>query len=215
MISGDTNVKYLNDNGVTIWNEWADEDGNLGPVYGRQWRRWNIYENEGWSDYSKFEIDQLQNAIDLLKTDPDSRRIIVNTWNVADLNDMALTPCHMAFQFYSRPDGDKRYLSCHMYQRSADAFLGVPFNIASYALLTHMVAQITNHEVDELVVSFGDVHIYMNHVPQAFEQLKRSPYPRPKVRLNLDIQNIDDFKYKDILLIDYKSHPKIKAEISV
>ena len=201
MIRGNTNVKYLNDHGVTIWDEWADEDGNLGPIYGYQWRYGHI--------------DQLKYAIDTLKRDPDSRRIIVSAWNVADLQSMALHPCHFVYQFYSKEKDGKRYLSCHVNIRSNDIFLGTPFNIASYALLTHLIAQVTDHEVDELIYTIGDAHIYKNHIDQVYEQLNRTPYDLPTIKLNQDIKSIDDFEFEDIELIGYKSHKRIKAEISI
>lgn len=205
-ISGDTNIKYLKNNKVRIWDEWADEEGNLGPVYGHQWRHWNG------------KTDQLQNAIDTLKTNPDSRRIIVNAWNADEVDEAALPPCHTFFQFKSyapRQHETKRQLSCQMYQRSADWFLGVPFNIASYALLTHMVAHVTDHEPDELIMSFGDTHIYSNHVEQMRQQLERKPYKFPGVGLNQSVDNIDDFRFEDINVIDYNHHPLIKGKVAV
>ncbi len=202
-LKGDTNVKYLNDNGVRIWNEWADENGDLGNVYGKQWRSWTNEKGD--------TIDQIQNAIDLIKNNPNSRRIIVNAWNVGQLDSMALTPCHALFQFYVA-DGK---LSCHLYQRSADIFLGVPFNIASYALLTQMMAQVCGLEVGDFVHSFGDVHIYSNHVEQCKLQLSRETKTLPKIELNPAITNLFDFDYDDIKLVDYNPHPLIKGKVSV
>jgi len=202
-ISGDTNIKYLKDNGVTIWDEWADSEGNLGPVYGKQWRSWP---EPGWSD-----IDQLQQAIDTIKHVPDSRRIIVSSWNVSQLDYMALPPCHCFFQFYIA-DGK---LSCQLYQRSADVFLGVPFNIASYALLTSMVASICNLIPGEFIHTLGDAHIYNNHIEQVNLQLSREPKSLPKLVLNENIESIDDFCYDDIKIIDYDPHPAIKGKVAV
>lgn len=206
MLSGDTNIKYLNDNGVRIWDEWADENGNLGPVYGQQWRQWEAEDYMG-----PLRVDQVQNVIDSIKEDPNGRRHIVSAWNVGELEGMALPPCHVLFQFYV-VDNE---LSCGMYQRSADLFLGGPFNIASYALLTHMIAQVTNLDVGDLIISFGDVHLYNNHLAQATTQLLRSPYKAPSIKLNPKILDIDDFTYEDIELIDYEYHPAIKAPIAV
>ncbi len=202
IISGSTNIKYLVDNNVNIWNEWADEDGELGPVYGKQWRRW-----EG----KDTTVDQLKNLIDGIKNNPSSRRHIINAWNVADVKDMALPPCHAFIQFYV--SGNK--LSCQLYQRSADLFLGVPFNIASYSLLLMMVAQVTGYEVGEFIHSFGDLHIYTNHLEQVKEQITREPRKLPKVKLNKDIKNIEDFTYDDIILEEYDPHPAIKGKVSV
>ncbi len=202
-ISGSTNVDYLNQNGVTIWNEWRRPDGDLGPVYGHQWRKWNYGGPKGH--------DQLQEVIEQIKTNPDSRRLIVSAWNVGDLPKMALPPCHLLFQFHVQ-DGK---LSCHLTQRSADLFLGVPFNIASYALLTHMVAQVCGLGVKDLIISFGDLHIYKNHLDQVREQLLRAPRPLPVLNLNQDITDIDQFAYEDIQIGDYLPHPGIKAPISV
>ncbi len=202
-LKGDTNIKYLKDNGVRIWNEWADENGDLGPVYGKQWRSWT--KPDGTS------VDQIDKAIDTIKRSPDSRRIIVNAWNAGELEDMALTPCHCLFQFYVA-DGK---LSCLLYQRSADTFLGVPFNIASYALLTMMIAQVCDLEVGEFVHSFGDVHLYNNHIEQAKLQLSRQPHPLPRMRINKEVRNIFDFDYEDFTLEEYQFHPKISAPISV
>ncbi len=202
-IKGDTNVKYLQENGVKIWDAWADENGELGPVYGKQWRNWIKPNGES--------VDQLMRAIDLIKNNPDSRRIIINSWNAGELDEMALTPCHCLFQFYVA-DGK---LSCQLYQRSADTFLGVPFNIASYALFTMMVAQVCNLQVGEFIHSFGDVHLYTNHIEQAKLQLTREPRPLPKMIINSEVDDILDFTYEDFSLIDYDPHPHIKAKVSV
>ncbi len=202
-IKGDTNVGYLREHGVSIWDEWADEFGNLGPVYGKQWRAWEASDGR--------VIDQLMNTISALKTEPDSRRLIISAWNVGDLPHMALSPCHCLFQFYV----SEGKLSCQLYQRSADVFLGVPFNIASYALLTMMIAQVTGLEVGEFVHSFGDIHLYNNHVDQALLQLERVPFALPKIRLNPKVQSIDEFEYEDFTLEDYSFHPAIKAPIAV
>ena len=201
-VKGDTNIKYLNDNNVHIWDEWADDNGNLGPVYGKQWRSW---ENNG------VEIDQLKNAIELIKNDPSSRRIIVSSWNPADVSKMALPPCHCLFQF----NVIDNKLSCQLYQRSADIFLGVPFNIASYALLTHMIAQVCGYDVGDFIHTFGDTHIYLNHIEQVDLQLTREPMKLPKLKLNPLVDKIEDFKYEDIEILDYNSHPSIKGKISV
>lgn len=202
-LNGDTNVKYLQENGVRIWNEWADENGDLGPVYGKQWR--------SWSKPNGDTIDQISNAVHLLKTNPDSRRIIVNAWNVGELKEMALTPCHALFQFYVA-DGK---LSCQLYQRSADTFLGVPFNIASYALLTMMMAQVCNLQVGEFVHTFGDVHLYNNHLDQAKLQLSRKVKELPQMIINPEVDSIFDFKFSDFELVNYHPHPHIKALVSV
>jgi thymidylate synthase len=202
-LSGDTNIKYLQDNGVRIWNEWADESGELGPVYGHQWRSWPAPDGR--------HIDQIANLIHQIKTTPESRRLIVSAWNVSDIGKMALPPCHCLFQFYVA-DGK---LSCQLYQRSADVFLGVPFNIASYALLTMMVAQVCCLKPGEFIHTFGDVHLYSNHLEQAAQQLERDPYPLPEMHLNPHITNLFDFKYEDFELVGYKSHPHIKAEVAV
>lgn len=202
-LQGDTNVKYLQDNGVRIWNEWAREDGDLGPVYGKQWRSWTKPDGE--------VIDQISRAVDLIKTNPDSRRIIVNAWNVGELDQMALTPCHALFQFYVA-DGK---LSCQLYQRSADVFLGVPFNIASYALLTMMMAQVCGLEVGDFVHTFGDVHIYSNHMEQVALQLSREARPLPTMQINPDVSSIFDFDYDDFTLVGYDPHPHIKAKVAV
>jgi len=202
-LRGDTNIKYLNDNGVRIWDEWADENGDLGPVYGEQWRRWNYGTCGG--------IDQIGLVISDIKTNPYSRRHIVSAWNPAEVDEAALPPCHLLFQFYV----NEGKLSCQMYQRSADVFLGVPFNIASYALLTHMIAQVTGLEVGDFVHTFGDVHIYKNHIEQVKLQLSREPRSLPKLMLSPGINNIDDFTFGDIVLLDYDPHSRIKAEVSV
>ena len=202
-ITGDTNVGYLNDNGVRIWNEWADEEGNLGPVYGSQWRSWTA------SDGKK--IDQLLEVIDSIKNNPNSRRLIVSSWNVGDVDKMALPPCHLLFQFYVA----EGKLSCQLYQRSCDIFLGVPFNIASYALLTLMVAQVTGLEPGDFVHTLGDAHIYQNHFEQVELQLSRKPYPLPRMEINKEITDILGFRYDDFNLIGYEAHPHIKGKVSV
>jgi thymidylate synthase len=209
-LKGDTNIKFLKDNGVRIWDEWADENGDLGPVYGKQWRSW-----EGADDV---EIDQISEIIHQLKTNPDSRRMVVSAWNVADLPKMKLMPCHCLFQFYTSPPenpGGVRKLSCQLYQRSADIFLGVPFNIASYALLTMMIARVCNMEYGEFIHSFGDVHLYKNHFDQAQIQLGRTPFQLPQMKINPDVKNIFDFEYNDFELINYECHPAIKAPVAV
>lgn len=202
-LKGDTNVKYLQDNGVRIWNEWADPDGDLGHIYGYQWRSWPTYDG-GF-------IDQISEAVETIKNNPDSRRIIVNAWNVGDLDNMNLPPCHAMFQFYVA-DGK---LSLQLYQRSADSFLGVPFNIASYALLCMMVAQVCGLEPGEFIHTFGDVHIYLNHLAQVEEQLKREPRQLPRMIINPEVNNIFDFKYDDFKLEGYDPWPAIKGEVSV
>ena len=202
-LKGDTNIKYLNEHGVKIWDEWADSNGDLGPVYGKQWRSWQAPNDR--------TIDQIAEVIDTIKTNPDSRRMIVSAWNVGELKQMALTPCHCLFQFYVA-DGK---LSCLLYQRSADTFLGVPFNIASYALLTMMVAQVCDLQPGEFIHHFGDVHLYLNHIEQARLQLTRDPKPLPKMKINPTIKNISDFQYSDFELSDYNPHPHIKAAVSV
>jgi len=211
-ISGNTNIKYLQDNKVRIWDEWADERGDLGPVYGHQWRGFDAHNYHGEESDG---IDQLQNAIDLLNNDPDSRRIIVSAWNPNQLDQMALVPCHAFFQFKSYLIDGERHLHCHMYQRSADWFLGVPFNIASYALLTHMIAKITNHKASQLVMSFGDTHLYNNHDTQALTQLSRPPYSFPTIKIHGDQKTIDDFVFENFEVIDYNHHNTIKGKVSV
>ena len=202
-LKGDTNIAYLKENGVSIWDDWADEDGNLGPVYGKQWRSWAAPDGQ--------VIDQIKEVVRLLKTNPDSRRIIVSAWNVADLPAMALAPCHCLFQFYVA----NGRLSCQLYQRSADVFLGVPFNIASYALLTLMLAQVCDLEPGDFVHTFGDVHIYSNHFDQVKLQLSRTPRALPKMRLNPAVKDIFDFKFEDFELLDYDPWPAIKAPVAV
>jgi thymidylate synthase len=202
-LEGDTNVKYLKANKVRIWDEWADKNGDLGPVYGKQWRSWETRDGE--------TIDQIAQAIDLIKNNPDSRRIIVNAWNVGDLPKMALSPCHCLFQFYVA----NGKLSCQLYQRSADTFLGVPFNIASYALLTMMMAQVCELEAGDFVITFGDVHLYQNHLKQTQLQLTRETRTLPKMRINPSVKSIFYFKYEDFELTNYEPHPHIKAAVSV
>ena len=202
-LSGDTNIKYLKDNGVSIWDEWADENGNLGPVYGHQWRSWPTSEGK--------EIDQISNLINQIKKTPDSRRLIVSAWNVGEINKMKLPPCHCFFQFYV---ADGR-LSCQLYQRSADIFLGVPFNIASYALLTQMIAHICGLECGEFIHTLGDAHIYTNHIDQVNEQLRRKPKKLPQIKINPSVKNIFDFKYEDFSLEGYDPYPLIKAPVAV
>ncbi len=202
-LAGDTNIKYLNDNGVRIWDEWADENGDLGHVYGYQWRSWKTPDGQ--------TIDQIANLVKSLKENPDSRRHIVSAWNVADIDNMALPPCHALFQFYVA----EGKLSCQLYQRSADLFLGVPFNIASYALLTMMLAQVCGYQYGEFIHTFGDAHIYLNHLEQVHTQLKRTPRTLPKMKINPDVKDIFSFKYEDFELVDYNPYPHIKAEVSV
>lgn len=202
-LKGDTNVKYLQDNGVRIWNEWADENGELGPVYGHQWR--------SWPDYNGGAIDQISQVVDQLKHNPNSRRMIVSAWNVAEVNEMALPPCHTIFQFYV---ADGR-LSLQLYQRSADTFLGVPFNIASYALLLQMMAQVTGLKPGDFIHTTGDTHLYLNHLDQARLQLTRTPRPLPVMKINPDVKSIFDFQYEDFQLEGYDPYPHIKAEVSV
>lgn len=202
-LKGSTNTQYLIDNGVTIWDEWADANGNLGPVYGFQWRSWPAAGGE--------HIDQIKNVIEGIIADPHSRRHIVSAWNVGEIENMALPPCHILFQFYIA-DGK---LSCQMYQRSADIFLGVPFNIASYAFLVYMVAQVTNLKPGDLIITLGDAHIYLNHVEQVILQLTREPLPLPKLKLNPEVKSIFDYKFEDFTLENYNPHPHIKGEISV
>ena len=202
-LRGDTNIKYLHEHGVTIWDEWADEKGELGPIYGYQWRSWPTPDGR--------HIDQISRVIDEIKRNPDSRRLIVSAWNVADLDKMALAPCHVLFQFYVA----NGKLSCQLYQRSADIFLGLPFNIASYSLLTMMVAQVTGLQPGEFVHTLGDAHLYLNHLEQADLQLSREPYPLPQMKINPEVTSIFDFKYEDFELINYQCHPRIPAPIAV
>ncbi len=202
-LKGETNIKYLKDNKVSIWDEWADENGNLGPVYGHQWRSW------GTSDGNT--IDQISEVIHTLKTNPDSRRILVNAWNVGEINKMALPPCHVLFQFYVA----KGKLSCQLYQRSADVFIGVPFNIASYALLTLMIAQVTGLKPGDFIHTFGDAHLYLNHLDQAKLQLSREPRKSPIMTLNPEVKNIFSFKFDDFQLSEYDPYPHIKADVSI
>lgn len=202
-LKGDTNIKYLKEENVRIWDEWADENGDLGPVYGAQWRSWPTADGN--------TIDQIAQVVSQLKMNPDSRRLLVNSWNVGLIDKMALPPCHCLFQFYVA----QGKLSCQLYQRSADVFLGVPFNIASYALLTSMIAQVVGLEVGEFVHTLGDAHLYLNHLEQTQEQLSRSPYPLPKLRLNPNITQLEDFRFEDIEIVDYECHPTIKAPIAV
>ena len=202
-LQGDTNIKYLHDNKVTIWDEWADENGDLGPVYGYQWRSWPTADGRS--------LDQISQLLANLQSNPNSRRHIVSAWNVADVEDMALPPCHCLFQFFVA----EGKLSCQLYQRSADIFLGVPFNIASYALLTMMVAQVTGYEPGEFIHTLGDAHLYLNHLEQAELQLSRQPYPLPEMRLNTAVTSLFDFRYEDFELVNYRCHPAIKAPIAV
>lgn len=202
-VAGDTNIKYLKDNGVSIWDDWADDNGDLGPVYGHQWRSWPAPDGT--------TIDQISNLIDQIKNNPNSRRLIVSAWNVADVDQMALPPCHCLFQFYVADDK----LSCQLYQRSADVFLGVPFNIASYALLTHMVAQVCGLQVGDFVHTFGDAHLYSNHIEQADLQLSREPLPLPKLWLNPEVKDLFAFTFEDIRIDGYSAHPHIKAPVAV
>lgn len=202
-LSGDTNIKYLKENDVKIWDEWADENGDLGPVYGHQWRSWPTPDGR--------QIDQISNLIDQIKRNPDSRRLIVSAWNVADIDQMALPPCHCLFQFYV---ADHK-LSCQLYQRSADTFLGVPFNIASYALLTMMIAQVCDLQPGEFIHTFGDAHLYNDHIEQAKLQLTREPRPLPLMKINPEVKNIFEFRFGDFELLNYDPHPHIKANVSV
>jgi thymidylate synthase len=202
-LAGDTNIKYLNQHGVRIWDAWADQDGELGPVYGRQWR--------SWPSPGGGTIDQIANVVTAIRRNPDSRRLIVTAWNPAEVDQMALPPCHCLFQFYVA----QGRLSCQLYQRSADIFLGVPFNIASYALLTMMVAQVTGYQPGEFIHTLGDAHLYFNHLEQARLQLTRSPRPLPTMRLNPQIRDLDAFRYEDFVLEGYEPHPHIKAEVAV
>jgi thymidylate synthase len=202
-LQGDTNIRYLKENNVSIWDEWADENGNLGPVYGKQWR--------SWEGANGVVVDQVKDLIHQIKNNPDSRRLIISAWNVADLPQMKLMPCHCLFQFYVA-DGK---LSCQLYQRSADVFLGVPFNIASYALLTMMIAQVCDLQYGDFVHSFGDAHLYKNHFEQAELQLSRTPFPLPQIKINPEVKDIFAFKYEDFELLNYQSHPAIKAPVAV
>ncbi len=202
-LRGDTHLRYLHEQGVTIWDEWADADGDLGPIYGKQWRAWQAAHGQ--------QIDQLANAIELLRHDPNSRRIVVSAWNVGELERMQLLPCHVLFQFYVA-NGE---LSCHIYQRSADLFLGVPFNIASYALLTHLVAQQTDLQLGELVWTGGDCHLYLNHLEQAHLQLNRKPYPLPDLVIHHRPASLFEYRYEDFEIVGYQSHPAIKAPVAV
>lgn len=203
-LSGDTNVKYLRDNGVTIWDEWADDNGNLGPVYGKQWRSWTDF-------YLGRNYDQIANVIEQIRKNPDSRRLIVNAWNVGELDEMALPPCHFAFQFYVA----NGKLSCQLYQRSGDVFLGIPFNIASYALLTHMIAHVTGLQVGEFVHTIGDAHIYTNHIEQIKTQLEREPRKAPKLHISTHDNNIDNITIENIFLNGYEPHPPISGKVAV
>ena len=203
MLKGDTNIKYLHDHGVTIWDEWADANGDLGPVYGKQWRNW-----EGPDGHT---IDQIKEVVRQIRETPDSRRLMVSAWNPAEVNKMALPPCHAFFQFYVT----EGRLSCQLYQRSGDVFLGVPFNIASYALLTAMVAQVCGLKPGTFVHTLGDAHLYANHLEQARLQLTRTPFPLPTLELNPDVRNLDDFTYEDIRILKYQAHPHIKADVAV
>ena len=205
-LKGDTNIKWLKENGISIWDEWADEHGNLGPVYGRQWRAWSSHK-----DFNMKFIDQIGEVINRIKNDPDSRRLIVSAWNVADLPEMALAPCHTMFQFYVA-DGK---LSCQLYQRSADIFLGVPFNIASYAALTMMIAQVCDLAPGDFVHTLGDAHIYNNHFEQVGLQLQREPWPLPQLKLNPQVKDIFDFRFEDLVIENYDPHPHIKAAVAV
>lgn len=202
-LKGDTNIKYLQENGVRIWNEWADENGNLGPVYGYQWRSWPTPDGG--------HVDQISQVIESIRTNPDSRRMLVSAWNVGELDKMKLPPCHILFQFYVA----NGKLSCQLYQRSADIFLGVPFNIASYALLTMMVAQVTKLQLGEFVHTLGDGHIYLNHLEQVKLQLTREPFPLPQMKINPEVSDIFSFRYEDFELVNYQAHPHIKGEVAV
>ncbi len=202
-LQGDTNIKYLQDNGVRIWNEWADENGDLGPIYGKQWRSW------GNPDGST--TDQISQVMQQIKDNPDSRRLLVNAWNVSDVNDMALPPCHVLFQFYVA-DGK---LSCQLYQRSADVFLGVPFNIASYALLTQLVAKAAGLQVGDFIWTGGDVHLYSNHLAQARQQLTRTPYPLPTLEIVADVDSVFNYRFEDVVIHNYRAHPHIAAAVAV
>lgn len=214
-LSGDTNIKYLQDNGVRIWNEWADENGDLGPVYGQQWRKWQntkpVMSNGSFLGFKTEHIDQISNVIEQIKDNAHSRRHLVIAYNPGDIDNMALPPCHFAFQFYV----ENGKLSCMLYQRSADLFLGVPFNIASYALLTHMVAHVVGLEVGEFIHTIGDAHIYTDHIEKVELQLQREPLPLPTLKIKRDVKNIFDFKYDDFEFIDYHHHPHIAGKVSV
>jgi len=218
-LGGQTNIKYLNDNDIHIWDAWADKDGDLGPVYGAQWRRWPKFKHTSLdymqdppNCYAVFdEIDQIEDVIRKLKHNPTDRRMIVNAWNVGQLDEMKLPPCHLMFQFWAH----NGKLSCQLYQRSADVFLGVPFNIVQYSILTHMIAHVTGMKAAEFVWTGGDVHLYNNHVDQANEQLTREPYPSPTLRLNRYVRDINSFQYDDFQIVNYDSHPSIKAPVSV
>ena len=203
LLSGDTNIKFLHDNKVTIWDEWADADGDLGPVYGQQWRSWPSRDGG--------VIDQIADTVQRIKKTPDSRRLLVTAWNPADVDKMALPPCHCLFQFYVA----NGKLSCQLYQRSADIFLGVPFNIASYAMLTHMMAHVTGLKVGEFVHTLGDAHIYLNHLEQIDEQLSRTPFPLPRLVMKRDVKAIDEFRYEDFEIVNYQTHPHISAPVAV
>lgn len=202
-LAGDTNIRYLKENGVSIWDDWADSEGELGPVYGKQWRRWETPDGR--------VIDQVSNLVEMIRRNPESRRLIVSAWNVAEVDSMALPPCHCLFQFYVA----EGRLSCQLYQRSADVFLGVPFNIASYALLTQMMAQVTGLKAGEFIHSFGDAHLYLNHLEQADLQLTRRPMALPEMRINPDVKDIFGFRYDDFELVGYEAHPHIKAPVAV
>ena len=202
-LAGDTNIRYLKDNGVSIWDDWADSEGELGPVYGKQWRRWETPDGR--------VIDQVSNLVEMIRRNPESRRLIVSAWNVAEVDSMALPPCHCLFQFYVA----EGRLSCQLYQRSADVLLGVPFNIASYALLTQMMAQVTGLKPGEFIHSFGDAHLYLNHLEQADLQLTRRPMALPEMRINPDVKDIFGFRYDDFELVGYEAHPHIKAPVAV
>ena len=202
-LSGETNIRYLKENGVSIWDEWADVEGNLGPVYGSQWRAWPTADGR--------HIDQIREVVEQIRNNPDSRRLIVSAWNVGEIERMALPPCHAFFQFYVA----EGRLSCQLYQRSADIFLGVPFNIASYALLTHMIAQVTGLEAGEFVHTLGDAHLYLNHLEQTDLQLGREPRPLPRMRINPDVKDLFAFRFEDFELLDYDPHPHIKAPVAV
>jgi thymidylate synthase len=226
LISGETNIKYLQEKGVTIWNEWADENGELGPVYGQQWRNWQVAQDpeeviakrgQFGDNYRGKFIDQLSIVIERIQSKPEDRRLIVSAWNPGETDRMKLPPCHMMYQFYTRYDGQCRYLDCHMYQRSADVFLGVPYNIASYALLMHLVCGITGDMPGVLTISFGDIHIYNNHFEQVYEQITRDPfkYNLPQIELYGEQKTIDDYTYEDIKLVGYEAYPSIKAEVAV